>query len=97
MHKFGRFWWDCLRDGTRGSVPFANDWQWSIGNPTFAAIAPTVIAWCAALFGPAYMSAEHPILGPFAIALGAFVITWLLAAIIGAVRAAPRRYYHEKK
>jgi hypothetical protein len=96
MRKFFRFWWGCVCDGVQGSTPFANDWQWAIGNPTVAAITPTILVWLAAMFGTGYMSTEHPILGPFAVALGAFVITWLMAAIIGAMRAAPRGYYHEK-
>src|SRR5690349_19234505 len=97
MRDFASFWWTCMRTGARGSVPFANDWQWSIGNPTIAAITPTAIAVLTAIFGPNYVSAEHPILGPLAVALAAFVVTWLLAAIIGALRSAPRLYYLEKK
>jgi hypothetical protein len=77
-------------------VPFANDWQWTIGNPTVAAITPAALALLSAWLGAEYVSAEHPILGPFLIALAAFVVTWLVAAAIGAIRAAPRRYYYEK-
>ena len=96
MGSFSKFWWNSIRDGARGSVPFANDWQWTIGNPTVAAITPTVLIWLTAWLGAEYVSAEHPILAPLAVALAAFVVTWLVAAVVGALRVAPQRYYNEK-
>jgi hypothetical protein len=96
MGSLFKFWRQCFRDGARGSVPFANDWQWTIGNPTVAALTPTVLVWLTAWLGADYVSADHPILGPLAVALAAFVFTWLLAAVLGAIRAAPLLYYQYK-
>ena len=96
MGKFFAFWRQCVCLGARGSVPFANDWQWTIGNPTVAAMVPTFVAWLAVLFGESYVNAEHPILAPLTIAAMTFAVTWLFALIIGALRAEPRLYHEQK-
>ena len=61
-----------MRAGARGASPFANDWQWVVGNPTIAALMPAILVGVAAVFGQDYALAEHPILGPFIIAAGAY-------------------------
>jgi len=96
MRNFARFWWMCIRSAARGISPFANDWQWAIGNPTVAAVAPAIAAGLAAWLGKEYVTAEHPILGPFAIALGAYVATWIFAFLLRTLNAAPSFYYREK-
>ena len=96
MCKGAKFWWSCAQAAARGISPFANDWQWAIGNPTVAAISPAVIAGLAAWFGSDYVSAEHPILAPFALAFGAYIVTWVVAFSFRTLSAAPRLYYEQK-
>jgi hypothetical protein len=90
------FWRQCMQLGARGSAPLANDWQWAIGNPTIAAISPAVIAGLAAWFGKDYVTTEHPILGPFVVALGAYIVTWTVAFTVRTLKAAPQLYYQQK-
>lgn len=97
MRHFFSFWWKCARIAARGSAPFANDWQWVFGNPTIAAIPPTIIAGIAANFGWLNVDADHPVLGPFAIAAGAFWVTWWVALAGRILKVAPDLYYAEQK
>jgi hypothetical protein len=90
------FWWQCMRIGARGTSPFANDWQWAIGNPTIAAISPAILAGLVTWLGKDYVAAEHPVLGPVAIAFGAYVVTWVVGVVGRTLNAAPRIYYQEK-
>jgi hypothetical protein len=85
-----------MQSAAQGSVPFANNWQWAFGNPTVAAICPSIVAWLTVWFGPDYMNATHPILGPLLVALVAFVITWFAAFLYGMLKTAPKLYYQEK-
>jgi hypothetical protein len=85
-----------MQSAAQGSTPFANNWQWGIGNPTVAAIAPTIAAGLTTWLGPGYMNAEHPILGPFFAALGAFIITWIVVFLFRMLKAGPHLYYQEK-
>jgi hypothetical protein len=96
MWKAARFWWACIRAAARGVSPFANDWQWAIGNPTVAAISPAIIAGLAAWLGSEYMTAEHPILAPLAIAFGAYIVTWVVIFLFRTLNAAPHLYYEQK-
>lgn len=91
------FWRKCLGEAAGGSSPFANDWQWAVGNPTLAAVSPAVVAGLAAWLGQDYMMTEHPILGPFAVAFAAYVLTWLFALVIRTLGAAPKLYQQEKE
>lgn len=94
--KHRPFWLACMRIGVRGTAPFANDWQWAIGNPTIAAITPAVAAGLATWLGKEYVMAEHPILGPFVIALGAYIVTWVVAFAFRTLNAAPQLYNQQK-
>lgn len=85
MRRFFRFWRECARFAARGCTPFANDWQWTVGNPAITAIGPTIIAVLAAI--GLNTTADYPILGPFLIALGAFSISWLLVFLVRLARA----------
>jgi hypothetical protein len=38
MRRFLCFWLDCARIAIRGSVVFANNWQWLFGIPIVAGI-----------------------------------------------------------
>lgn len=96
MSKSLGFWWLCMRDGARGSSPFANDWQWAIGNPTVAALTPAIVVGLAAWLGNEYLAAEHPILGPLVIAFAAYTVTWLFAFGVRTLKAAPQNYFQQK-
>jgi hypothetical protein len=85
VRRFFKFWCECARFAARGCIPFANDWQWTFGNPAVSALGPTVVLGFAAM--GLDTTADHPILGPFLIALGAFVISWLVIFLVRLVRA----------
>jgi hypothetical protein len=85
MQGFFKFWWGCARYAARGCTPFANDWQWTFGNPAITAIAPTIIAGLAAR--GLNTTTDYPILGPFLIALGAFAVCWILLFLVRLVAA----------
>jgi hypothetical protein len=97
MRDFLRFWWRCAQISARGSAPFANDWQWIFGSPTVTAIAPSIIAGIATIpsIGWFDVNVEHPILGPFLVAFGAFATTWFVA-FFARVVFAPVRLDKEK-
>ncbi len=92
MRNFLTFWRACLREGAHGSAPFANDWQWVIGNPTIAALGPTLLVCAASIFGIGYVNADHPILGPLLVGLAAFVVTWVATVLIRTLGAAPKLF-----
>lgn len=84
MKDFFKFWWKCIREAARGSVAFANDWQWLFGIPVISGLA----GYVAAHLGKVELSTDHPILDGLLAAVGAFIIT-LAIAFLGRLFNAP--------
>ena len=83
------YWKRRIGLAARGTVEFANDWQWIFGVPALAA------------FAAAYLSkpedgviiAHHPIWDSFLVALLAFIITWAIVFFWRLMVVAPYQMY----
>ena len=78
MRRFFAFWWLCIRQAFWGNTAFANDWQWVFGIPAVSG----VLAFVAASRGAADLTTGYPIADAFLVALGAFIVTWLVAFMV---------------
>ncbi|MCP3372515.1 hypothetical protein [Bradyrhizobium cajani] len=89
MRRFFGFWWRCVRTAAGGNSTFANDWQWVFGNPAISAFGTAIIGLFGAFsptlakrLGFSEMTTGWPIIDTFIGALGAFVVTWMVAFLV---------------
>lgn len=75
MRDLFKFWLKSIQEAARGSVAFANDWQWLFGIPVISGLA----GYAATRSGKTDLTTGYPILDGLLSALGAFTITWLIA------------------
>lgn len=92
MRRFFSFWWLCVRSAFWGNTAFANDWQWVFGIP----IVSGLLVWGNAKFGAAVMTTGSPIADGFLTALGAFVVTWIIAFAVRFMNAPVILYFGER-
>jgi hypothetical protein len=92
MRKFIAFWWLCLRMASQGNSAFANDWQWLFGIPACSGL----LAFFAGKQEFTQLSTGYPIVDALLVALGAFIVTWLVAFAMRVLNA-PVILYHEQK
>jgi hypothetical protein len=92
MRQFFKFWWLCVRTAFRGNTAFANDWQWLFGVPVCSGLAVFV----ARQQGISELSTGNVITDAVLAALGAFVVTWLVAFAVRVLNA-PMILYNEEK
>jgi hypothetical protein len=85
VRRFFNYWWNCFKFAARGCTPFANAWQWSLGNPAIALVLPAILTGLAAR--GLKTTAQHPVLGPLLFALGAFAVCWVLLFLFRLVLA----------
>jgi hypothetical protein len=84
MRKTYSFYWDCIKESSRGHSPFANDWQWVFGSPIWQVLAG-IPAFAAALaplktyLGGGTMSTIAEV---FIAAFVAYVFTWIVAFFV---------------
>lgn len=83
MRRFFTYWAKCAQIAWAGSAEFANDWQWLFGVPVVSGVA----GYIAAQRGETTLSTGYPIIDGILTALGAFIITWLVAFLVRLVRA----------
>jgi hypothetical protein len=69
------YWWRCAKAAAKGNSSFANSWQWIFGIPVVSGI----VGYIAVRTGRTEVSTGFPILDGFLVALGAFVVTWVVA------------------
>ena len=99
MRKTFAFYWDCIKDASRGHSPFANDWQWVYGSPTWQCLVGSPIfasAWVYlnAYWGDGRMKA---VAEPFIAALAAYIFTWIAAFFIKLSKVPASKYFGEKE
>jgi hypothetical protein len=92
MHCFFAFWWKCARTAFWGNTAFANSWQWVFGIPVISGLS----VWANAKFGAAAMSTGNPIVDGLLGALGAFVVTWVVAFVVRLLNAPVALFHFEK-
>lgn len=92
MRRFFQFWWDCSKFAFWGNTAFANDWQWVFGIPALSGVA----GYVAVNKGVAELSTGYPILDGFLAALGAFVVTWMVAFLVRLLNAPVDLFHHQK-
>ena len=93
IEKSFSFWGECAKRARKGTGSFANDWQWVFGVP----LASAAGVYLASFTGAAGMTTGYPILDAFLAAFIAFLITWVVAFVIRAYRAAPALFYEQKE
>jgi hypothetical protein len=91
MRRFLCFWLDCARIAIRGSVVFANNWQWLFGIPIVAGI----LGFISAKRNIAQLSTGYPILDGLLVALGAFIVTWTVSFLARLINAPVELYSRE--
>lgn len=92
VRQYVVYWSRCAKQAARRNAAFANDWQWMFGIPIFLGLL-------------SYFSTEkievivrdHPILSSVLVALGAFVITWLIAFFVRLIRVPVEGDYENRK
>jgi hypothetical protein len=96
MRRFFAFCWLCSKRAFWGNTAFANDWQWLVGYPAMAIILWLIGAYYAEFSGRIEVTLATGVLGAFAAAVVAFLITWI-ASFIARFLNAPIMIYCEQK
>jgi hypothetical protein len=89
MSKQIVFWWECLKEAVVGTIAWANAWSWLVGVAIVASIG--YYGWGLTLQIPSTLQ-EY-----FTFALMAVGATWIVAIIIGFLRAPGRLYWKERE
>ena len=76
--EFTAYWWQCTKEAAQGATAFANAWQWLFGFPVVSGVA----GYVAARYGKTAITTGQPIFDGLLAALGAFLVTWLVAFVV---------------
>jgi hypothetical protein len=90
MPRFLSFHLQAIKEAAQGCVAAANDWQWLFGFPVLGALVYLVNRWVGQ---GALTVSQDTVMGTFAAAFGAFLITFAVVFVIKWANAPAKLYY----